>query len=407
MKTKLVLALSLLLSTSGCGLFLEVATLSCGEATYKDYFSLKNVALAFSCITGVTSGGSTSAFNVVTDTSLGASIAGNDEYAASVSGADGRLYLFSQGTQSLKKFDPTTGVSSDAITPATAPASWLAGTSLNGAYLHPNGKIYVYTFCNTGVGSGTDIILEYDPATNGVQTFGSGQFEDDGGNCIASGATMGPDGKLYLFPDGHIHVQVVDVVARTITKIGSVAAVGNHWVGGVVAPNGKVYGLPFGGTDILEVDPRDFTVTTFGSITTGGGQKFRGAAVAPNGKIYAFPAAGSETRILEVDPNTHATQWVATVGANWYRATLAPSGKIFATSQVNNDILEFDPNTYAFTVHTGSVGSAGWLSLSLATNGKLYGTSRGPTGNFLVLDPKATNQFPVSLILSPFLNGSH
>ncbi len=383
--------------------------LTCASASYADYFSLDRGTFPLSCMSGVTDQGATSAFDAAVDTSFGPVLGGDDEFCAVASGPDGSLFFFSWVTRRIVKYDLAAGTTTEVVTPATAPAAWLANTMLNGAYLHPNGKIYVYTFWNADVGMGRDVVMEFDPQTYAIQMFGSGLFEEDGSGDIASGASIGLNGKLYLFPDGHTQVNVFDPVTHSVTQIGSVTSVGNHWIGGVTAPNGKVYGLPFTGTDILEIDTRDDSVTTFGSITAGGSSKFRGAAMAANGKIYAFPSVGSETRVLEVDPDTHATQYVANVGSGWFRAVLAPSGKIFASHQNNQNILEFDPATYAFTVHTTGVGTWGWNALSLAADGRIYGAGRGggASGQLLILDPKGAANFPTSLTLSPHLNGSH
>lgn len=75
-------------------------------------------------------------------------------------------------------------------------------------------------------------MLEIDPATRTVQTFGS----------------VGEKASLEITCAGAIHCGE------------------EKWIGGVLAANGKIIGIPYAAESVLEIDPLMRTVTTFGVV---------------------------------------------------------------------------------------------------------------------------------------------
>jgi hypothetical protein len=93
------------------------------------------------------------------------------------------------------------------------------------------------------------------------------------------GAVLGPDGtKIYGIPTNASHVLEIDPATRTVSTFGSLGGPQltdsecsgtvhcgvEKWIGGVLAPNGKVIGIPYSAETVLEIDPTTRTVQTFG-----------------------------------------------------------------------------------------------------------------------------------------------
>jgi hypothetical protein len=115
-------------------------------------------------------------------------------------GPDGDLYALSEGTDSVLRFDPTTGAYKGVFV-----ASGSGGLDAPRDFLFRDGYLYVAS-CGPlgGVGAGVDSVLRYD-ATTGAPAGLSGQPGDavfiasgSGGLNNPSRMVFGPDGKVYV-----------------------------------------------------------------------------------------------------------------------------------------------------------------------------------------------------------------
>ena len=100
-------------------------------------------------------------------------------------GPDGNLYVAGGDTNSILRYNPTTGAFIDAfVTPNSGGL-----TSARGAVFGPDGTLYVTSF-------GTGSVLRYNGATGAL--LGTFVTAGSGGLSLPRGLTFGPDGNLYV-----------------------------------------------------------------------------------------------------------------------------------------------------------------------------------------------------------------
>ena len=140
------------------------------------------------------------------------------------------------------------------------------------------------------------------------------------------GAVLGPNKKIYGIPTNATSVLELDPVTRKVKTFGDLGAAFSpascsgalhcgldKWIGGVLAPNGKIIGIPCAlqtsaspvstslaehslptrcvadaAESVLEIDPLTQEVSTFGVISSSVKRKWVEGVLARNGKIYAI-----------------------------------------------------------------------------------------------------------------------
>ena len=183
-------------------------------------------------------------------------------------------------------------------------------------------------------------VLEIDPATRSVSTFGN----------------LG-DVKTDVQCSGSLHCGE------------------EKWIGGVLVPSsGKIIGIPYAAETVLEIDPVKRTTTTFGIVSSSVKRKWVDGVLGRNGLIYAIPYDADV--VLEIDPETHALMLFGRVGGDpckWYGGVLGPNDKIYTIPYSSPYVLEIDPERriarpFAMTYPHW----AKWSGGVLAPNGKIY-----------------------------------
>ena len=179
-----------------------------------------------------------------------------------------------------------------------------------------NGKIF-------GIPTNATTILEIDPETRSVSTFGNVGGGGSDSDCA-----------------GHLNCGV------------------DKWIEGVLVPSGKILGIPFAAESVLEIDPVARTATTWGVLSSSVKRKWLGGVLADNGMVYAIPY--DSPTVLEIvrrarahtypcshtkptpcppapnpapqNPETNAVTTFGNVGydsCKWYGGVLAPNGRIY------------------------------------------------------------------------------
>jgi len=202
------------------------------------------------------------------------------------------------------------------------------------------------------------------------------------------GAVLGPNKKIYGIPTNATTVLEIDPATRKLSTFGDFGAAVSpancsgtihcgldKWIGGVLAPTGKIIGIPYAAESVLEIDPETHEVSTFGVISSSVHRKWVEGVLARNGKIYAIPYDAD--RVLEIDPVTHALEAFGDVGpqqCKWYGGVLGPNGKIYTIPYASQFILEISPEQKTTSVFaTVGMGWGKWSGGVLAKNGKIYG----------------------------------
>jgi hypothetical protein len=118
------------------------------------------------------------------------------------------------------------------------------------------------------------------------------------------GATMGPDGRVYMFPCAAEHVLAVDTVHMTAHQIGPniydanlERLCQNKWQNGVFLPEQNcIFGIPLAAESLLQIDFNRLDDRGDPMISTWpipaphrNMAKWEGAVVAPNGVAYSIP----------------------------------------------------------------------------------------------------------------------
>ncbi|WP_224362920.1 Vgb family protein [Hyalangium versicolor] len=228
---------------------------------------------------------------------------------------DGQLIVAARGLHRVRRYDLSTGALQGefgASTPIDTPISTIVGT---------RGQLFVTSL-------ETHAVLEFNPATG--RYLGSPAAPNTPELNRPGGATLGPDGLLYIAND----------VANTIARL----------------------------------DPETRRVELFAQPpqgTTPGGLTF-----GPDGNLYVSDQSSS--RVLRFDGRTGTYQGVfVTPGSGGMRhpLTLAfgPDGALYVCSYESNAILRFDGETGAFLSsvippgHPSALGGPTWLLIRRAT----------------------------------------
>ena len=205
------------------------------------------------------------------------------------------------------------------------------------------------------VADAAESVLEFDPLTHDVSTFG----------VISSSVkrkwvegVLARNGKIYAIvrstplehaptppaaeptPRMNLGVQLaqpydaptileIDPVTHALETFGNVGKEPCKWYGGVLAPNDKIYAIPYASQFVMEISPESKTAAIFASVGPGWG-KWCGGVLAGNGRIYGIPALA--TSLLEIDVNSRAVTARGMLPGGkqfedkWNGGVLAPNG---------------------------------------------------------------------------------
>ena len=106
------------------------------------------------------------------------------------------------------------------------------------------------------------------------------------GNNAFRGATLAPNGKVVIAPNGSPNIGIYDPVANTY--VDGPAHGNGAFAYGILLPNGKIVLVPIGSPNIGIYDPVANTYVDGPAHGKGAGA-FNGATLAPNGKIVLVP----------------------------------------------------------------------------------------------------------------------
>jgi Concanavalin A-like lectin/glucanases superfamily/Calx-beta domain len=254
-------------------------------------------------------------------------------------GPDGNLYVASADTQSVLRYDGTTGAFLDVVVPPGS--GGLIGP--NDLAFGPDGSLYVS-------GSGSGQVLRYDRV--------SGAFLGvvASGLSAPQGITFGPDGALYI-------------VNQT-------------------------------SNDVLRY--KDLTLTTFVAAGSGGLSQPRRAVFGPDGYLYvASSATGQVLRYNGQNGlfvNVFATLTNVLTTAGWLE--IGTDGYLYVSGGTpdgsgNKTIVRLNANTGAL-VDTFNLGRDGW-SFTLGPGNIVYSSANSAGGFVDRLGPSSLAAIPVSL----------
>lgn len=273
---------------------------------------------------------------------------------------NGDLFVSSSGTNSVLRFDGSTG----AFVATAASGGGLNGP--RGFTLAPSGALLVCSF-------GTDEIIAFDPSTG----MNLGVFVNETVNDPEASA-LGPNGNLFVSTNGGA---VVEINAITGNPQGV-------FVPGLASPRGLTFG-PDG--NLYVADEAADAVLRFDYPTASPEEPFasgaafvspKGLIFGPDGHLYVTCELGTE-RVLRFHGVTGAFLGVAAVGAlgRAEGLTFTPTGTLLVNDGLKDQVVEFGPDT---ALSAGTFVSSGLAQPSLGLSFlDLYASPWGNLGNGL------------------------
>ena len=237
---------------------------------------------------------------------------------------NGKIYGIPSSATTILEIDPMAGIATTFGSVPSGPDKWAGGV------LGYDGMIY-------GIPYNSTTVLQINPITRNATTFGS----ITSGNQWWNGV-IGPNGIIYGSPST-FNTNILKIIPDPISPSVSEINVGTVYAasGAVLGPDGRIYYLPGQSSTPSIFDPRTETLAT--SFITGPVVRSDIAGVlAPNNKIYS---RGSLSQILEIDVTAQTAVLVNYTGTGSWpinNAVLAPNGKIYG---VNNSPTGSGPPT--------------------------------------------------------------
>lgn len=317
-----------------------------------------------------------------------ASTAG-DAYA-SLLGPDGALYVSTNSGSAVYRYDAETG--SPRPAPGKAGAEFVSpgdgGLTLGrDIAFGPDGYLYV-------VSEGTDAVLRYDPAT-GAPAGLSGQTGDAAFVAGGSGSLDAPRG--LAFRDGYVYVTSVggtapapgmDSVLRYDAATGAPAGLSGQPGDAVFIASGSG-GLDNPSRIVFGPDGRAYvssTATTVSSATANSVLRYDGVTGVSAG------ISGQAGDAVFVSPGSGGLNGPVAM-------VFRPDGYLYVTSWRSNSVLRYQASTGAFVstvVPSQSGGLSSPIDLLFEPDGTLLVTSKG-TNEVLHFGPQSIAAFAVRL----------
>jgi len=320
--------------------------------------------------------------------------------SSGVLGPNGKVYFIpgvNSGSTLITVIDPLTG-----DVERLACGSWLG----YGAVLAPDGIIYCFPYGSVST------IMTIDPETHVVDTS---HKTGVGGSSDYLGATLHPNGNIYLIPATATNVGVYDYATNTFSSTTSgltgLAAGAAKWHGGCLASNGKIYCAPYNNNSVLIIDPAtpSTDVSSIATLTTYAASSWRQGCLASTGLIYFSPMNGTSVLIVDPSADTADEATIAGItGTNKYcQGILAPNGKIYCLPITANHVLVVDPatNTTDVATYTGFSTADKYYGRILAPNGKIYAMGFDSAyAKYIELIPGGIPTLSMEHLLSPYRN---
>lgn len=285
-------------------------------------------------------------FNPSTNTmsSVGSFPAGNKFYGGNLL-QDGRVFFVPCETTYTNVFDPVSGTIS---TPnVTFPGGVFPFTS--SVTLH-DGRVFLCPYNSA-------YALLFNPLTNQLTTPNIG-FS---GTSAYFGATLMPDGKVFMVPNGTLSTRALIFDPVTLTATSTAASFGSgsqKYVGAVLMPNGNVYCIPASATTARIVNPLTLEVSTPPG-TFPGNFAFAKGSLTPDGRVFIAPYNSTTARVFNPSTNTLSTMpGPAFGGGSTIGSILLPDGRTFVIPATTSN---------SRLVYTGSWGSTK-LPMSVLTS---------------------------------------
>jgi len=325
----------------------------------------------------------------------------DDQLSAGVLAQNGKIYFIpgsNSGSTRIMVIDPIKGEYK-----RLSCGSW----SGYGAVAAPDGYIYCFPYGSVST------IMRIDPRTDEVVVS---HKTGVGGSSDYLGATLHPNGNIYLIPATAQNVGVytpsTNTFSATTTGLTGLPAGAAKWYGGCLAPNGKIYCAPYNHNSVLiiDVETPGTDITTIASMSTYNASSWRQGCLAPNGKIYFGPRNGASVLIVDPsdDSEDEASITVSANGNKWCQGILAPNGKIIFLPILSTTALVVDPEDDSDEVATFTGFASAvykYYGRILGPNGKIYAPAFevGLT-EYLVLNPGGIAKLPMESLLSPYVN---
>ncbi len=253
-----------------------------------------------------------------------------------VIGPDGHMYVSSQETNEVKRFDAGTGAFVDNF----IPAGYGGLQSPNGLTFGPDGSLYVSS-------QGTNQVLRYDGTTGNFQGVFAVPHDtpQNGGLDLPGILVFGPDGNLYVssigFNPDDVH-RYDGVSGAYIDRFVLEEDAGLHGPWGMAfGPDGNLYVNSFHTDEVLRF--HGATGTFLDVFASGGGlQGPRGLTFGPDQDLYISSFFTDE--VIRYDGVTGTfIEVFADTGLSGPRGlTFAPDGNLLVASHFNDRVVRFD-----------------------------------------------------------------
>ena len=209
--------------------------------------------------------------------------------------SNGLIYCSPLNAVNVLVIDPINRTTSNLVGAATYPAS--GNYSWQCAVLAPNGLIYM-----PPTGATTTLVVDPLMNTTSNMAFTAGSAYQANGWI---GGVLHPNGKIYCTPYSATSVLIIDPIAGTTNTTALALAASASpgvaayttpagWSGATLGPNGKIYCSPHLATSFLVIDPTAGTTSNL-AVTN---NTSPGAILAPNGNIYAIPRGSASTTLM-------------------------------------------------------------------------------------------------------------
>ncbi len=315
---------------------------------------------------------------------------------------NGKIYFIpgsNSGSTKVLVIDPIAGT-----TERLDCGSW----SGYGAVAAHDGFIYCFPYGSVST------IMSINPETHEVNTS---HKTGVGGSSDYLGATLHPNGNIYLIPSGAQNVGVytpsTNTFSSTTTGLTGLPSGAAKWYGGCLAQNGKIYCAPYNHNSVLiiDVDTPSTDITTIASMSTYAASSWRQGCLAPNGKIYFSPRNGTSVLIVDPSDDSKDESTIASLtGSNKYcQGILAPNGKIYCLPMLFTNALVIDPgdDSTDTTTYTGYQASQyKFYGRVLGPNGKIYAPAFDITYSLFLTElvPGGIDTLALEGLLSPYVN---
>lgn len=227
------------------------------------------------------------------------------------------------------------------------------------------------------------------------------------GNYAFIGGVLLPDGRVFCVPSGtttaRIYIPSTDTL---ITPGGTYPGGVGMFNGGVLLLDGRVFCVPYSSTSARIYNPTtDSVITPNGTYP--GNYAFAGGVLLPDGRVFCVPCNSTSARIYNPANDTLITPAGTYPGSNaFFGGVLLPDGRVFCVPCNSTTARIYDPVSDILSTPIGTYpGSFAYNGGVLLTDGRVFSVPCvSTTANGLATTRGTNLNFPLPLLLSPFLN---